>query len=163
MMPRHVGLVAVAFIAGCAKPVVRPPVPAFGDWGAYAAAARRYSGCWAVRSTEQDPSGDVARLIIVELDTAVVGRGDSLGNPVLRAIGRAGVPRYKRGERPAHYWQVASGSPDTVDIALGGLSYPGWRLTFDADSLVGRRYSVSDLGGVETDGGAASARRVTCS
>lgn len=162
-MPRHVGLMAAAFIVGCAKPVVRPPTPAFGDLGAYAAVARRFSGCWAVRSSEPDPYGGVARLIIVELDTVVAGRAPSLGKPVLRAIGRAGVPWYKRGERPAYYWQAAGGPPDTVEVALGGLSYPGWRLTLEADSLVGRTYSMSDLGGVETDGGAASARRVACS
>src|SRR4051794_891532 len=132
-MPRHTVVIILAFTLGCAMPVVRPPAAAFGELGTYAAAARYYSGCWAIRSSQPDPYGGVAQLIVVELDTVVMGRVDSLQRPELRAVGRAGVPRYERGQRPAYYWHVASGLPDTVDIALGGLSYPGWRFTSAAD------------------------------
>ena len=146
---------------GCATPVLRPAPPAFGDLGAYAAAARPFSGCWAIRLPEPDPYGELAQLVILELDTVVVSPAGAVSVPELRAIGRGGVPRYERGE-PPRTPHVASGPPDTVDVAVGGLSFPGWRLAPAADSLVGRMYFFWDSGARETDGGAVSARRVAC-
>jgi hypothetical protein len=155
-------LVGAALTLACATPRVRPAPPALGDLGVYAAGARRSSGCWAIRSSEPDPSGDLAQLVILELDTLVVSPAGTGTTPELRAFGRAGVPRSLRDQRPAYFWHVASGRPDTVDIAMGGMSFPGWRLTPSGDSLVGRAYQFWDLGGVETDGGRVSARRVAC-
>lgn len=159
---RRVWLLAIAIPMGCAAPMLRPAPPAFGDLGAYAAAARGFSGCWAIRLPEPDPYGELAQLVILELDTVVVSPAGAGTVPELRAFGRGGVRRYERAEPPAYFWHVAGGSPDTVDVAVGGLSFPGWRLTPAADSLVGRMYFFWDFGGRETDGGAVSARRVAC-
>jgi len=91
-----------------------------------------------------------------------VGPAGAATAPELRAYGRGGVPRYQRDQPPAYFWHVAGGRSDTVDIAVGGLSFPGWRLTPAGDALVGRMYNVWDLDGVATDEGPVSARRVAC-
>jgi len=161
-MIRYLVLVVAGIGAACAKPLPSPSVPAFPELGTYAGAARSFSGCWAVRLPEGDRYGGFAHLVILELDTTVVSPAASDANPELRAYGRGGVPRYRRNQRPEYSWHVATGQPDTADIAVGGLSFPGWRLTPAGDSLVGRMYDFWDRGGKETDGGPVSARRVAC-
>lgn len=159
---RHMRLVLAVLACGCAKALPRPVPPALEDLGAYADAARSFSGCWGIRFPEPDPHGDLAQLVILELDTLVVSPAEAGAVPELRAYGRGGVRRYHRDRPPVYSWHVAGGRPDTVEVAVGGLSFPGWRLTPAGDSLVGRRYNFWDLGGVETDGGPVSARRVAC-
>ena len=161
-MTRHLALVAAGLISGCAKPLPHPSPPPFDELGTYASAARPFSGCWAIRLSEPDPAGTLAQLVILELDTAVASPARPDATPELRAYGRSGVPRLQGGQRPVYFWHVASGEPDTVEIAVGGLSFPGWRLIPAGDSLVGRMYHFWDLGGVETDGGSVSGRRVAC-
>ena len=161
-MTRHLVLVVAGLAVGWAKPLPRPVTPAFNELGAYARAARPFSGCWALRLPKPDPEGLLAQLVILELDTTVVSPAGPDAHPALRAYGRGGVRRYRRGQRPAYFWHVASAQPDTVDISVGGLSFPGWRLTPAGDSLVGRMYNFWDRGGTETDGGPVSARRVAC-
>jgi hypothetical protein len=89
-------LVLVALTPGCAQPPVRPAPPAFVELGDYAAAARPFSGCWAIRPPEPEPDQDLAPLVILELDTLVVSSAGADYPPELRAYGRGGVPRYQR-------------------------------------------------------------------
>jgi hypothetical protein len=156
---RFLGL---ALALGCAKPLVRPQPPAFGELASYAAAVRPYAGCWAVHISEPDPNDGLAELIVLELDTTVVSRTGEVEPQALRALGRGGVRRYDRDSPPEFMWYLGARQPDTVTVAVGGLSFPGWRLTPQADSLVGRMFHFWDLGGVETNGGPVSARRVAC-
>src|SRR5690349_17473960 len=153
VMTRHFVLVVAGISLGCAKPLPSPPVPAFHELGTYADAARSFSGCWVLRLAAGEPYADFARLVILELDTTVAGPARPDASPELRAYGRGGVPRYRGNQRPEYFWHVTTDLPDTADIAVGGLSFPGWRLTPAGDSLVGRMYDVWDVGGVETDGG----------
>jgi hypothetical protein len=155
-------LLSLALVLGCAKPLVRPQPPAFSDLGSYAIAVRPYAGCWAVHISEPDPNDGLAELIVLELDTTVVSRTAEVEPHALRALGRGGVRGYDRESPPEFMWYLAARHPDTVTVSFGGLSFPGWRLTPQADSMVGRMFHFWDLGGVETDGGPVSARRVTC-
>lgn len=149
-------------LIACSKPLASSTAPGVAKLEEReAVAARRYAGCWAVRNPGPDAAGEMDELVVLELDTVAIVEAGAR-SPLLRAVGRSGVRRPERGRAPEYGWTVFSGTPDTIDVAQGGLSYTGWRLIATGDTLVGRKYQLWDMGGVETDAGPASARRVAC-
>src|ERR1044072_4991058 len=93
-------------LIACAKPHASSLSPGRAALkGQEAIAARRYAGCWAVHNLQPDAAGEMAELVILELDTVVVF--DAGVRPsLLRAVGRSGVKRLAGGRDPEYGWSV---------------------------------------------------------